>query len=66
VLEQIGREAGVRYVDSLRDDDLPGAVDAPQHSYLGMLLEDVATITEALGGDPSPLVSVDPSNTFQS
>ena len=25
VLEQIGKEAGVRYVDVLRDDDLPGA-----------------------------------------
>ena len=24
VLEQIGKEAGVRYVDVLRDDDLPG------------------------------------------
>ena len=24
VLEQIGKETGVRYVDVLRDDDLPG------------------------------------------
>jgi ABC-type Zn uptake system ZnuABC Zn-binding protein ZnuA len=64
VLEQIGREAGVRYVDTLRDDDLPGAPDAPWHTYVGMLLEDVATITEALGGDASALAAVDPRNTF--
>jgi ABC-type Zn uptake system ZnuABC Zn-binding protein ZnuA len=65
VLDQIGREAGVRYIDTLRDDDLPGAPDAPEHSYIGMLREDVATITEALGGDPSALAAVDPANTFQ-
>ena len=65
VLEQIGREAGVEYIDTLRDDDLPGAPDAPEHSYIGMLREDVATITAALGGDPSGLEAVDPSNTFQ-
>jgi ABC-type Zn uptake system ZnuABC Zn-binding protein ZnuA len=65
VLEQIGREAGVTFVETLRDDDLPGEQDAPEHTYIGMMLEDVATITEALGGDPSPLRVVDPSNTFQ-
>jgi ABC-type Zn uptake system ZnuABC Zn-binding protein ZnuA len=33
VLEQIGEEAGVRYVDVLRDDDLPGAPGDPEHSW---------------------------------
>jgi ABC-type Zn uptake system ZnuABC Zn-binding protein ZnuA len=65
VLEQIGREARVTFVETLRDDDLPGEQDAPEHTYIGMMLEDVATITEALGGDPSPLRVVDPSNTFE-
>jgi ABC-type Zn uptake system ZnuABC Zn-binding protein ZnuA len=65
VLEQIGRETGVHYVDSLRDDDMPGSVDAPEHSYFGMLIEDVATITSALGGDPTAINAVDPRNTFQ-
>ncbi|MBW3573906.1 MAG: metal ABC transporter substrate-binding protein [Actinobacteria bacterium] len=55
VLEQIGREAGVRYVDVLRDDDLPGEPGAPEHSWLGLLRFDYATITEALGGDASAL-----------
>jgi ABC-type Zn uptake system ZnuABC Zn-binding protein ZnuA len=64
VLEQIGREAGVRYYDELRDDDLPGAETAPEHSYFGMLQFDVQLMAEALGGDPSPLNSFDPRNTL--
>lgn len=65
VLDQIAREAGVQYVQTLRDDDLPGPPDAPEHTYYGMLLEDVATMTQALGGDPSPVNAIDPSNTYQ-
>jgi len=37
VLEQIGREAGVKYVDVLRDDDLPGAPGDPEHSWMGLM-----------------------------
>ena len=55
VLEQIGREAGVRYVDVLRDDDLPGEPGGPEHSWAGLMRFDFATVVEALGGDPSPL-----------
>jgi ABC-type Zn uptake system ZnuABC Zn-binding protein ZnuA len=65
VLEQIGRETGVRYVDELRDDDLPGEEGSPEHTYFGMLKLDVQTITAALGGDPSPLDAFDPRNTYQ-
>jgi len=59
VLEQIGREAGVRYVDVLRDDDLPGEPGEPEHSWAGLMRFDYATITEALGGDASALHAVD-------
>lgn len=55
VLEQIGKEAGVRYVDVLRDDDLPGAPGDPEHSWLGLMRFDFVTMTEALGGDASAL-----------
>ena len=55
VLEQIGREAGVRYVDVLRDDDLPGEPGSAEHSWLGLMRFDYVTITEALGGDASAL-----------
>jgi ABC-type Zn uptake system ZnuABC Zn-binding protein ZnuA len=62
VLDQIGREAGVQLVDTLRDDDLPARPGDPEHSYIGMMVEDVRTMTRALGGDPSPLRAVDPAN----
>jgi len=55
VLEQIGREADVEYVDVLRDDDLPGEPGEEEHSWLGLMRFDFITMTEALGGDPSAL-----------
>ena len=51
VLEQIGKEAGVTYVDVLRDDDLPGEPGDPEHSWLGLMRFDYVTMVEALGGD---------------
>ncbi len=62
ILDQIGREAGVRYVDTLRDDDLPGSVDSPEHSYIGMMLEDVRTMVKSLGGNPEGLKEIDPGD----
>jgi ABC-type Zn uptake system ZnuABC Zn-binding protein ZnuA len=62
VLDQIGREAGVRFVETLRDDDLPGTPGTPEHSYIGMMLEDVRTIVTALGGKPEALQGIDPAN----
>jgi ABC-type Zn uptake system ZnuABC Zn-binding protein ZnuA len=58
VLGQIGREAGVTYVDTLRDDDLPGKPGDPEHSLLGLLRTDFVTMTEALGGDASALRAI--------
>ena len=58
VLEQIGREAGVRYVDQLRDDDLPGESGAPEHSWLGLMRLNFMTMVDALGGDSSALEQV--------
>ena len=59
VLEQIGAETGVRYVDVLRDDDLIGSPGDPDHSWLGLMRFNFATMVEALGGDPSALNSLD-------
>ncbi|HEV2758402.1 MAG TPA: metal ABC transporter substrate-binding protein [Acidimicrobiales bacterium] len=58
VLAQIGAEAGVRYVDTLRDDDLPGRPGDPDHSWLGLMRFDFVTMVESLGGDASPLKAV--------
>ncbi len=59
VLEQIGRETGVRYVDVLRDDDLPGEPGDPGHSYLGLMRFDFVTMVESLGGDAAALRALD-------
>ena len=61
VLEQIGKETGVAYVDTLRDDDLPGEPGDPDHSWLGLMRFDYVTITRALGGDPAALEALDVS-----
>jgi ABC-type Zn uptake system ZnuABC Zn-binding protein ZnuA len=58
VLEAIGRETGVKYVDDLRDDDLPGRPDAVAHSWLGLMRFDYITMTNSLGGDASALERV--------
>jgi ABC-type Zn uptake system ZnuABC Zn-binding protein ZnuA len=62
VLEQIARETGARYVDDLRDDDLPGEAGDPQHSYLGLMVFDFRTFMEALGGDVTAFDGFDTSN----
>jgi ABC-type Zn uptake system ZnuABC Zn-binding protein ZnuA len=62
VLEQIGKEAGVEYVDDLRDDDLPGEPGDEEHSWLGLMRFDYITMTEALGGDASALKKVELRN----
>lgn len=62
VLEQIGTETGVTYVDVLRDDDLPGAPGDPEHSWLGLMDFDYVTMTEAMGGDASALKAVTPAD----
>lgn len=58
VLEAIGNEAGVRYEDSLRDDDLPGAPGEPQHSLLELLRYNYRTMISGLGGNPTALDAI--------
>lgn len=62
VLEQIGAETTVRYVDVLRDDDLIGKPGDPEHSWMGLMRFNFATVVEALGGDPSALKALDVSD----
>src|SRR5437016_3995418 len=59
VLEQIAREAKSRYIDKLRDDELPGKPGDPQHSYIGMMVENMTIMFEALGGSTKALKKVD-------
>jgi ABC-type Zn uptake system ZnuABC Zn-binding protein ZnuA len=59
VLEEIGKATGARYEDSLRDDDLPGAPGDPEHSWLGLMKYNYATMVKGLGGNPSTVEKVD-------
>jgi ABC-type Zn uptake system ZnuABC Zn-binding protein ZnuA len=61
VLEVIGRETGASYVASLRDDELPGSPGAPEHTYMGMMLEDMRIMFGSLGGRTDMFDAIDPS-----
>lgn len=58
VLQQIGNATGARYVDTLRDDDLPGKPGDPEHSWLGLMRQNFVTMVEALGGDATAVKAV--------
>jgi manganese/iron transport system substrate-binding protein len=62
VLAQISRESGARYVDKLRDDDLPGSPGDATHSYMGLMVFDFRTFMGALGGDTKAFDSIDVRN----
>ena len=62
VLAQIGKETHTRYVDKLRDDDLPGSPGGVDHSYLGLMKFDFVTMVAALGGNPAKLRAFDASD----
>lgn len=62
VLERIADATGARYVDELRDDDLPGDQGDPAHSYIGLMVFDFRTFMGALGGDTAALDALDTSD----
>lgn len=65
VLERIGNETSTRYVDKVRDDDLPND-GGLLHTYIAMMVENVRTIVSALGGDASTLSRVHRGPTWKS
>ena len=65
VLETIADETGAAYVDDLRDDDLPGEPGDDDHSYLGLMVNNMRIMIPALGGDASPMDIVDTSLVFE-
>jgi len=58
-LKQIADETGVRYEDTLRDDDLPGEPGDPEHSWLGLMRYDYVTMITGLGGQAPSLEALD-------
>ncbi len=65
ILEQIAKEGGAKFIDQLRDDEPPGEANSPQHTYVGMLLEDMKIMLVTLGGNVDALKNVTPDNTYQ-
>lgn len=59
VMAQIAREANVKFVDQLSDDTLPVP---PNDSFIGMMVNNLTIMVEALEGDPACLANIDASN----
>ena len=64
VMDQIGKEGNVKYVTTLADDVLPGKPTDPNHTYVGMMLEDMNGMIIPLGGKVTALSSINPANTY--
>ncbi len=65
ILETIASEGETRYIDELSDDDLPGAPGDPEHSYLGLMRQNMRIIIPALGGNASAFDRLDVSRVFE-
>ena len=66
VVDQIAKEAKVKIVSTLSDDDLPGDAGDHQNSYVGMMLENMRNMLVPLGGNVSALSIVTPDDTYSS
>jgi manganese/iron transport system substrate-binding protein len=64
-LESIARESGAKFEDRLRDDEPPGAIDDPGHTYVGMVVEDMKIMLAALGGNATETSKIAVVNTFE-
>ena len=65
VLQTIAEEAGAVQVSTLSDDDLPGVDGDVENTLIAMLVENVRTLTVALGGDASALDEFDVRDTWR-
>lgn len=64
VLEQIANETGARFEDQLSDDAPPGEVDDPEHTYIGMVVEDMRIMFSSLGGNADQTTTIPVENGF--
>ena len=62
IIEQIAKEGKVTIVETLRDDDLPGNPGDYNHSYIGMMLENMKNMIVPLGGNIDALKDISPQN----
>ncbi len=59
VIAQIAAATGSKFVDDLRDDDLPGEPGDVEHSWIALMRFNYVTIIASLGGNADALVAVD-------
>ena len=64
VLDAIASAADAQFIDELADDDLPGKPGDPQHTYLGLIQQNMVAMIPALGGDASAVAGLETGNVF--
>lgn len=63
-IDQIAKEGNVTIVETLSDDDLPGQDGDENHSYVGMMLENMENMIIPLGGNIESLKEINPMDTY--
>jgi manganese/iron transport system substrate-binding protein len=64
-LATIARESGAEFEEKLSDDEPPGDIDDENHTYVGMLVENMRIMFTRLGGSADNVMNVPVGNTFQ-
>ncbi len=59
IMAQIARESGAKFIEELSDDELP---EKPNDSFIGMMVNNMAIMSDALGGDSDCAANVDTRN----
>jgi ABC-type Zn uptake system ZnuABC Zn-binding protein ZnuA len=62
IIDQISKEGNVTIVETLSDDNLPGNTGDNNHSYVGMMLENMKNMIVPLGGNIDALKDISPQN----
>jgi len=62
IVDQIAKEGNVTVVETLSDDDLPGSTGDSNHSYVGMMIENMRNMILPLGGNIDALKDINPQN----
>jgi ABC-type Zn uptake system ZnuABC Zn-binding protein ZnuA len=63
--KQIAREVKIRHITTLRDDDFPGKAGSKEHTYVGMMIDNMQNMIPALGGNADVFSAIDPSNVIE-
>jgi ABC-type Zn uptake system ZnuABC Zn-binding protein ZnuA len=64
VVAQVAKEGNVTIVQTLNDDALPGNPGDSNHTYVGMMLENMKNMIIPLGGNIEALIGIEPQNTY--